>query len=270
MPTNLTFRPLHPDFGAEVVGLDLASEITNEILSSLREAYDHYHLLYFSSTSRISADRQIEISKWFGPPWPVSERNVGLDDGELYSIFDNDEPYGSVVLPFHIDLFRTPSPCKAMSLYAINLPDVPTHTSFISGIAGWNKLPEELKSKLSSFTTQNKPKIGPLPPEFNTAQPIKFIHPKSGQPILAVTSTHSEIINELDPEESQDMLNKLFAHLYAHENQYSHTWKKNDLLIWDNLALQHARLQPAHPSDGPRIMRRLIMNEIGPKDMFKI
>ena len=41
--------------------------------------------------------------------------------------------------------------------------------------------------------------------------------------------------------------------MYAPDNVYEHTWQVGDLLVWDNLALQHAR----DAVNGRRTLRRV-------------
>jgi taurine dioxygenase len=48
-------------------------------------------------------------------------------------------------------------------------------------------------------------------------------------------------VEGLDPVESEALLDELFAHLYRPEAVLDHEWRQGDLVIWDNLALQHAR-----------------------------
>lgn len=40
---------------------------------------------------------------------------------------------------------------------------------------------------------------------------------------------------------SAELLKELFATLYAAERRYEHIWRRGELVIWDNLAIQHAR-----------------------------
>jgi taurine dioxygenase len=40
---------------------------------------------------------------------------------------------------------------------------------------------------------------------------------------------------------SAELLKELFATLYAAERRYEHIWRRGALVIWDNLAIQHAR-----------------------------
>jgi taurine dioxygenase len=58
----------------------------------------------------------------------------------------------------------------------------------------------------------------------------------------------------LPPEESEALIQELFSRLYADDNIYSHSWQTNDLIIWDNLALQHCR--PAPMGSTTRHLRR--------------
>ena len=50
----------------------------------------------------------------------------------------------------------------------------------------------------------------------------------------------------------------LYAHLYDPANVYAHEWQPNDLVIWDNLTVQHARPEP---NAVPRTLRRFHVSE---------
>ena len=70
-----------------------------------------------------------------------------------------------------------------------------------------------------------------------------------GVRVLYVTQVMTREILELPSEESEDLLEELFAHLYAPERVYEHEWREDDLVIWDNIATQHAR--PNVTLEGP-------------------
>ena len=50
----MEFRPLHPVFGAEVIGFDSQCGGTPAEIAALREAYDRHSLLLFRGGGRIS------------------------------------------------------------------------------------------------------------------------------------------------------------------------------------------------------------------------
>jgi taurine dioxygenase len=67
----------------------------------------------------------------------------------------------------------------------------------------------------------------------------------------------TDSIVELPPDESEELLEELFAHLYDDALTWQHDWQQGDLVLWDNLSIQHARLQV--DKDGPvRTLRKVI------------
>ena len=60
-------------------------------------------------------------------------------------------------------------------------------------------------------------------------------------PILYVSEMQTDHLVGLSSEESEQLLAEAFAELYRPENCYEHRWRLGDVVVWDNLALQHAR-----------------------------
>ncbi len=58
--------------------------------------------------------------------------------------------------------------------------------------------------------------------------------------------------------ESDALLEEIYAALYDPANVYEHQWQPSDLVIWDNLSVQHARPEP---NDVPRTLRRFHVSE---------
>ena len=71
--------------------------------------------------------------------------------------------------------------------------------------------------------------------------PIGFPHPRSGRTILLVDQQSTTDVVGMTPEESAAVLDALRSHLYRPEVLWSHEWREGDLVVWDNLAVQHAR-----------------------------
>ena len=60
----------------------------------------------------------------------------------------------------------------------------------------------------------------------------------------------------LDPGDSERLLDALFAHLYQPAMRWNHHWRNQDLIVWDNVAVQHARQNVR--TDGPaRTLRKV-------------
>jgi taurine dioxygenase len=75
----------------------------------------------------------------------------------------------------------------------------------------------------------------------STVKPVIWRHPRTGQPLLFVSQQMTARIEGLAPDESEALLEELFAHLYRPELVLDHEWRQGDLVVWDNLAVQHAR-----------------------------
>ena len=95
----MQFRPLHPDFGAEVIGFDIDSGRDPAQIAELQAAYDRYSILLFRSGKHLAKERHAEIAGWFGPPGPVD--NSGK--GDYVSVLHNRYAAGTRQTPFHCD-----------------------------------------------------------------------------------------------------------------------------------------------------------------------
>ncbi len=256
-------RALHPDLGVEVLDFDILDSGPAQI-DQIRSALDEHQLLLFRGAKEISPEQQVEICSWFGPP-------AANDDGKKWSVLRNEDAAGSIKLPFHADFSYTESPIKVISLHATDVPPGGTSTSFVSGIRGWSALAADLKELLAPMTLRHRhvTSVGAGWPEFIAEHPVRTLHPRTGRPILFVTEHHANRILELDPEVSKATLNQLFDHLYGDEHIYTHRWQRHDLVIWDNLAIQHARREAADPSAGKRAVQRVATNEIPFSELLK-
>jgi len=257
----MEFRPLHPDFGVEVLGFDIENGRSDSDIAELVRAYDEHSMLLFRGGPRISHERHVEITSWFGPPSPVD--NSG--EGQFVSVLHNKDMAGSMYLPFHSDLTYTEDPIRAICLQAIELPEKPTSTTYVSGMAAWNSLPADLQEQLADKMLRHfyKARLADYDwPDFIAEHPVRLIHPRTGRPVLFVTEHHANRILELGEEESQAMIEKLYTYLYAPERRYEHVWQLNDLLMWDNIALQHARTEESDPAEGPRGLQRVALSNL--------
>ena len=64
---------------------------------------------------------------------------------------------------------------------------------------------------------------------------------------------------DMDPAESEALLMNLFDHAEMPEFVYAHKWAIEDLVIWDNRCLNHARTD--FPADEQRMLRRYTISE---------
>jgi taurine dioxygenase len=248
--------PLSVGFGAAVTGFDPAADWPEAEIAALRAAYDQHHLLVFRDIGTLSGPEQARIVGLFGPIG--ANRNAA---GEPWTVLRNSEPTGSLPLPFHNDIAFVRYPLEGLSLHPLALPGVETSTTYVSNALAWDRLSPELQAELADCTVDHVYEV-PVEmaldwPRLAYPHPLKMAHPRTGRPLLFASENHVTAINGLSPERSAEVLPQLFATLYDDAARYEHVWREGELLIWDNLALQHARTRPSLPSEGERVLQRV-------------
>jgi taurine dioxygenase len=73
----------------------------------------------------------------------------------------------------------------------------------------------------------------------DTEAPVVRTHPVTGRRSLFVNEAHTSRIVGLPEEEAAALLARLCAHIVKPEFRYEHQWRAGDLLMWDNVAVQH-------------------------------
>ena len=98
---------------------------------------------------------------------------------------------------------------------------------------------------------------------FNERAATKAAHAAGLSPEVVHTEPGIMVIRHIEGRtcaESDELIDAIFAELYEPSNVYVHHWTVGDLVIWDNLLLQHGR--PANPNSVRRSLRRVMMNTV--------
>src|SRR5262249_53659990 len=98
-----------------------------------------------------------------------------------------------------------------------------------------------------------------------TERPFVGAHPRTHVPVLNANLMHTDRVVGLAPDESEALLDDVFAVLYGADNVYEHRWEVGDLVMWDNIALQHGR--PEFPLDETRTLQRVALGDKTPEEM---
>jgi taurine dioxygenase len=73
------------------------------------------------------------------------------------------------------------------------------------------------------------------------SHPIVSTHPETGRSMLFLGRRHSAYVNGLSLEDSEALLNGLWAHATQPKLCYEHEWAVGDVVVWDNRATLHRR-----------------------------
>jgi alpha-ketoglutarate-dependent taurine dioxygenase len=249
---KITF--LEGTIGAEVTGLDLGGVWDNSTVHQLDAAFRSRLLLVFRDPE-LRAEDQVRLVQAFG---------LSIDEwagGEQFGFLSNsraDAPNVGQHNPylFHSDLTWKEQPIAAISLFAMVIPDEPVPTFFASGVGAAAALPPKLRDRLvgqrglflsSVPTGDRRNQEETASPEAPRAtQPVLYEDPVSGQTSLIIDSLFMDSLVGWDRDTSESLREEVHGYLYDPSNVYRHDWSVGDLVLWNNVALQHAR--PELPS----------------------
>jgi alpha-ketoglutarate-dependent taurine dioxygenase len=270
----LRWRPCTPDIGA-VVDRDLAGLVDggagpgDTIVDAIHETWLARHVLVFPDQALTPAHQEV-VAGWFGPlerSTPQRAQRGEEMPGPVHHI-SNRVPGGQAghgELVFHSDSATRRHPIRAVSLYAQAVPADGGHTVFADAMSGWRTLPQALRDRVAplearhafDYDTEAKPVSADFA-GFQAVHPVVMDHPLTGEPVLYVNRGQTWRIEGLDDTTSAALLDALWAHLEAPERCYEHVWQLGDLVIWDNVALQHART--AFDPSEERTLRRVVVS----------
>jgi len=254
-------RELTPAFGAEIEGIDLGRNVDDETINALRRVFDDRGVLVFRGLD-LGADDHARLAGLLVHGEPVVYRHH-MSNREL----EEYATHGSLL--YHADMMWADAPMELLSLYGLEVEQPSVPTVYVSATHAWDTLSDPLRARVADLhavhvTGQqmrrgNADELLPVAheQERSATKPVALRHPRTGRTILYVSQMMTSHIEGLAPDESEALLDELFAHLYAPENAWQQDWHDGDLVVWDNLAVQHAR--PPVALDGPaRVLRKVI------------
>jgi alpha-ketoglutarate-dependent taurine dioxygenase len=271
---ELAVHDLDPVFGSEIRGFDPGQLDDLATCARLQHLFDTRSVLLFRDLDLDHA-HQVKLSKLLAgkeqQPDDTAQGDPVVGDNWYVSNArpNSAAPFGR--LQFHSDTMWSDQPCEVLSLYAIDVEAPTVPTTFASAVNAWATLPDDLRARVdgrSALHTAAEIRRGDVEDVLvskveqapSTVKPLGLPHPRTGVTILYACEQMTKEVVDLAPDESEELLEELFAHLYNSAALVHHEWRNQDLLVWDNLALQHAR--PNVRTDGPRRTLRKVASSI--------
>jgi taurine dioxygenase len=185
----------------------------------------------------------------------------------ISNIREDGKPIGALPdgeMHFHTDQCHQERPAMASMLYAIEVPSVGGNTLFANGYKAYETLPAEVKRRINGRKALNAYDYDNASMKRGTrlaegvpscVHPVVRTHPATGRKALYVNRLMTVRIEGLPEEESDVLLELLFAHQEQRQFVYEHVWRPGDLLMWDNRCTLHARTD--FSANERRLMRRV-------------
>lgn len=276
METEFSICPLNSALGAEVTQVDLKT-LSESDFAILHAAWLE-HMLLVIHDQQLDPAALVDFARRFGTPvsskrlqnWTANHQaahdifalppEISLisnikKDGQSLGLLGDGE------IAWHSDFSFKERPTAMRMLYAVEVPDQSEggSTFFLNTHAAWDELPDDLKQRVSGKTikqdntydtamklregaqatkapTNNDPSAEP-----GVSHPIISTHPETGRNALFLGRRYGAYINGLPIDESENLLNALWAHTDQARFVHEHRWRVGDVVVWDNRCLLHKR-----------------------------
>ena len=267
--------------GAEIRGVNFALPVPEDVKEALRKAWADHMVLLIRGQS-LTDDQLLAASLIFGPPHDAASRQYHLNAGEAVddtymvskhssiTIISNLDASGKPVMDngglgsyevvWHTDNSYVKVPPAGSMLYSLEIPvNGGGDTSFNNQYLAYEELPDDLKraiegkyqvhdsSRNSAGVLRPGVKLPTKPEEVQgPTHPLVRVHPVTGRRALYLGRRRvwpSNYIVGLPNEESEKLLDRLWAHATQPKYAWMHKWKVGDVVLWDNRCCMHYRTE---------------------------
>ncbi|HEV8517897.1 MAG TPA: TauD/TfdA family dioxygenase [Burkholderiales bacterium] len=262
---SIVVYPVTPSFAAEVGSVDLSQPLNATDLAAIETAFWKYAVLIFPE-QQLTPDQHLAFAQKFGPiendrvldqkvtPHRLSTSFADISnlapDGEIWAEDSRQRMYKAGNKLWHTDSSFRYLPGLCSLLYARRIPPLGGHTEFADQRAAYDALPQAMQEKLhgriaehciatsrrrSGFMQFNEEEAKRLPP---VPQALVRTIPQNGRKSLYVASHAGRILGMPD-DEGRALIDELIAHATQRQFVYTHRWRPNELVMWDNRCTLH-------------------------------
>ena len=248
--------------GAEIRGIDL-NNLDEQSFAVIQKAIDDHLVLLFRG-QRLDNEHLIKLGKHFGEFEPPGMSIIGKPYIDAYpdilvisNIVENGQPQGNLgagEASWHTDMSYRDTPISYAILNAVELPPSGGDTYFANQYLAYETLPGNLKQELAGKSINHDEtynSAGQIRKGFKVVtdvreapgarHPIFRVHPRTGKKALYLGRRFNAYVIGLPVEESERLLDQLWAHASQPQFVWSQEWQMGDVLVWDNRCLVHRR-----------------------------
>ncbi|NQW54874.1 MAG: TauD/TfdA family dioxygenase, partial [Rhodospirillales bacterium] len=274
---SITVTPTHPEFVAEISGVDVAQPLSPADRQVIEDAINRYAVVVFRGQT-LDDERQVAFAGNFGPiessALKLRHRDIKhrIESSQVADISNLDGD-GNVMKPdarrrldglanrlWHTDASFRAVPGGLSMLYAHVIPEQGGNTEFADMRAAYDALPVAKKNELEGliaehsiwrsreqlgvvqYTAEERASLPPVP------QRVVRTHPGSHRKTLYLAAHASHILG-MPVADGRLIILDLIEHATQPRFVHSHRWAKGDLVIWDNRCTMHR----ARPFDTTKV-----------------
>lgn len=255
--TSLNVRRMAAPLGAVIEDLDVRN-IDDATWTEINRLFCEHHVLVFPRQQLQPEDQMAFAQRWGEL---VQHPYAGLADYPQIIELTNHGKRRDINQHWHSDMTYNTAPPKLTMLYARQAPEFGGDTAFANQELAYDDLSDGLRAVVDGLQAvhsaeglarQYREKAQDAP---RAEHPVVRVHDETGRKSLYVCRAFTTRFANWTREESQSLLDYLFAHSVRPEYQARHAWSAGDVVMWDNRALLHFAVHDH--GDDPRVIHRL-------------
>lgn len=273
--SSLTVRRVAGALGAEISGVDLSADLSDETIAAIRDALVEHQVIFFRGQNLTPA-QQVAFGGRFGP-LNIHPYVAGMPDHpEVMEIVKEPEDKVNFGGGWHSDMSFLAEPSIGSILYAVETPGYGGDTLFASQAAAYEALSPGLKATLeglnavhsanreyssSGHSAQKRKSMQVVEAEGMAGEavhPVVLVHPESGRKALYVNPAFTERFEGWSRRDSRPLLDYLFQHSRNEAFTCRFRWEPGSVAFWDNRQVWHYALND-YPGQR-RHMRRVTVD----------
>jgi taurine dioxygenase len=272
MSKTLNIRPIADALGAEIGGVDLSSDLSDDTIAEIRQALLD-HLVIFFRDQDITPDQHLAFAKHFGEivEYPLVKGLEGCP--QIMTVVKLEHEKHNFGGLWHTDTTYLEKPPLGSILVARELPPYGGDTEFANMYMAYDTLSDGMKKlldPLKGVSVSNLPKVRQTrqarmddsaraaPDTVLTAiQPVIRTHPETGKKLIYVNGAHTIRFEGMSDEESAPLLKYLFEHQTQSDFTCRFRWEPGSIAFWDNRSTQHNPINDYHGFK--RVMHRITL-----------
>jgi taurine dioxygenase len=266
----LEIRRLAGALGAEILGIDLARELSSREVAQIREAFLEHQVIFFRDQALTPA-QFMAFARAMGKPveYPFVKGIEGFPEViEVKKLEHERHNFGGI---WHSDTAYLAEPPMGSMLLAREVPPYGGDTLFASQYLAYESLSEGMRRMLEGLVAVNSSakadvsrtredrvrEHGGPQKTFEAEHSVVRTHPETGRKALYVNIAHTARFKGMTEEESAPLLNFLFQHQVKPEFTCRFQWRVGSLAFWDNRCTQHNPINDYHGHR--RVMHRITL-----------
>ena len=253
---EIKVTPQSTALGAVISGVDLSKEPSKHAMAELEDAFGRYSVIFFRDQN-LTPQQHIALAEHWGAI-NVNRFFKPLDGyPQIAQVIKEAGQKENIGGTWHTDHSYDLIPAMGSLLYAREVPTVGGDTLFSSMYLAYQALSEGMKNMLTNLKAWHSSRhvfgysvnnsehyedgrlANPGQATQDALHPVVITHPLTGRKALYVNADFTVRFDGWTAEESQPILDFLYAHGARQEFTCRFHWEPGSIAFWDNRATWH-------------------------------